>query len=496
MHYLAVGLLILLSACPSDEATAPVDAAMPSDTGAAADALNDALFVDTLPVDIVNGDAPGTEVAATDDGIQNDTASPPSIPPNILLVIADDLGLDAMPCYGWASAEANTPILDALCQKSVRFEQAWATPTCSPTRASMLTGRYPFRTGVVAPAGGPDAPGLPIDAYTLPKALDALVPGHYAHANIGKWHLADKNNGGDGSPNDLGYSFYSGLLAGTLPDYFNWTKITNGVAFDVTNYATTETVDDAISWLGTVDQPWFLWVAFNAPHSPFHVPPKELYTQTLAANATCKGATRGPCYRAAIEALDAELGRLLEAINDPDLTHTVLIFVGDNGTPGQVLKEYPDGRGKGTLYQGGIHVPLFIAGSGIAEPGRQVNALVDTTDIFSTILELAGAIPPKQTPSNAPIDGRSLVPYLLASDANPIRTWVLSELTSANEDVSGVDRAIRDTQYKLIQWADGTTAFYHVAADPFEAVDLLAGTLTPEEQNALDALLAQSTALQ
>jgi arylsulfatase B len=449
----------------------------------------------TTPVEVtdVGADTALPEGDAVSDG---EGVAPPSSPPNILLVIADDLGLDATPCYGWPSATANTPVLDALCAKGVRFEQAWAHPTCSPTRASMLTGRYPFRTGVGSPTGGPGSPGISIDAYSLPVALEALAPVKYAHANIGKWHLADTSNGAAESPNNLGYSFYSGLLGGTLPDYYDWTKVTNGVQFAVTNYATTETVDDAIAWLSTVDKPWFLWLAFNAPHSPFHVPPSTLYSQNLAADAACKGGARSRCFRASIEALDAELGRLLEAIDDPNLDNTVVIFIGDNGTPGQVLEGYPDGRGKGTLYQGGIHVPLFIAGAGIVAAGRQVDSLVDATDIFATVLELAGASVPAQTPTGAPIDGQSLVPYLASSETSPIRDWVVAELSSSDDAFDGLDRAIRDSRYKLIQWVNGTTAFYDLSVDLMEENDLLLGTLTAEQQTAYDALMAQSAALQ
>ena len=193
--------------------------------------------------------------------------------------------------------------------------------------------------------------------------------------------------------------------------------------------------------------------------------------------------------------MDAELGRLLEGLKDPDLDQTYIIFIGDNGTAGKVLKGYPEGHGKDSLYQGGIHVPLFIAGPGIVNPGRSVTELVDVTDIFATILELAGATPPTVTPDGEPIDGRSLVPYLTDENATAHRLFAVAELLSSQADAEGRGRAIRDGRYKLIGWTKGTSAFFDLQADPFETTNLLDGTLNEVEQAAYDALVLQSETL-
>jgi|GEM_PF-1321192 len=305
--------------------------------------------------------------------------NPTASNPNFLLLIADDFGLDkatfdaSNPCYdiGDASEDPAMPNLAALCQSGVRFDNAWAMPTCSPTRATMLTGQLPFRHGIGAPLGR--GVSLSLDSTTLPGLLAAAESG-YATANIGKWHVS--NNPTD--PNTLGWEHYSGTLTGGIADYERWSRTVNGVTETNTDYATTVAVDDAVSWLDGVpsEQPWLLWLAFNAPHTPFHKPPNELHEyDDLPEYDNSLDPT--PYFAAMSQAMDTEIGRLFDHLKTTgQWENTVIIFIGDNGTSGQIASTPFDRQhAKGSLTQGGIAVPMMIAGPGV-QGGRALSQIV------------------------------------------------------------------------------------------------------------------------
>jgi arylsulfatase B len=414
-------------------------------------------------------------------------------PKNILLLIADDLGLDASACYQVGQNVAQTPNIQELCDRGVVFRNAWVNPICSATRATLLTGRYGFRTGV----GRTAPPGLQEEEFTLPMALDANPALGYGHATVGKWHLNTARNGSPRHPNNMGWHHFSGLLSGVLPDYFQYTKVVDGVEHEVSNYATTETVDDAVSWLENQDGPWLLWVAFNAPHEPFHIPPAHLHSvDGIADDPRSARENPLPYYKAAIEAMDSEIGRLFAAIGPEEMARTHIIYVGDNGTPGRVIQApYEQEKAKGSLYNGGVHVPLIIAGPAIHTPGRDVDALVNGTDLFATTLELAGVDPSTTIPANITHDSVSMLPYLMDPTTAPQRTWIMSELFSP-QSMASDGKTIRDETYKLIKFSNGNQAFYDLSVDPYEATDLLLmGALTAEQQAGYDQLSDSLTGL-
>jgi arylsulfatase B len=201
---------------------------------------------------------------------------------NVVLIIADDLGSNWCGFQENRVDTVNMPNVRKLLSRGVRFSNAWANPVCSPTRAGILTGRYSFRTGV----GNVVTNAMQLDTaeITIPKLLkNANVPTKYAVANIGKWHLHAPMAANYGNPSKLGWDTYSGTFTGQpVTTYTNWAKVTNGVASTSTNYLTTETASDAINWLsqqGT--KPFFLWLAFNAPHLPYHLPPDSLIINLL-----------------------------------------------------------------------------------------------------------------------------------------------------------------------------------------------------------------------
>ncbi|MEM1094881.1 MAG: sulfatase-like hydrolase/transferase [Bacteroidota bacterium] len=390
--------------------------------------------------------------------------------PNVLIVIADDVGVDALGMYGIGTDQPNTPNLDALAAEGIRFDNAWAYPTCAPTRAAMLTGLYGNKTDVLTVPGH-----LDLGFTTLFEQVAAVTSRAYAVASIGKWHLARGNN--LTNPNDQGADHFVGFMGGAVSDYYAWERVENGVASASTAYTTSQLTDEAIAWIGEQRQPWLLWLAHGAAHTPFHVPPSSLFTRTRTASNLDQ-------YLATIEALDHEIGRLLDAMPPAERANTLVLFVGDNGTPRQVLQGFPSGRGKGTLYEGGLRVPLIAAGAGVTRVGETETAPVHVLDVFATVTEVLG------TDLDGGINNSFSFKDLLSDAAAPTRPYNLSEVTSDTQDAV----AIRDAQYKLIASAEGQQEFYDLLADPFERNDLTLSGLTAAQLAALATLEAEARA--
>ncbi|HEX6013611.1 MAG TPA: sulfatase-like hydrolase/transferase [Geminicoccaceae bacterium] len=420
-------------------------------------------------------------------------------PRNILLIIADDFGVDVAEFYPTSVREVTTPPappmpnLRALARRGVLFARAWANPWCSPTRATILTGRYGFRTGIGRAWSG-ERPPLALSEFTLPEAFRAGSDSGYVLANLGKWHLS----GGASDPNRQGWAHYAGMPpgAGSLPSYFSWSKTVDGATATSRTYATTDTVNEAAAEIARAearDLPYFLWVAFAAPHFPFHKPPNALHSRD---SLPATGASNRAYFEAMVEALDTEIGRLLRSV---ELATTTVIFVGDNGTTGSVIESpYPSSKDKGTMYQGGVRVPLLIAGAGVDEPDRLVTQLVNTADLFLTILELAGIDPADGVPAGTRADGVSLLPYMENRAHPEPRAWVYAEQFPTRYDARW-QRAIGNARYKLIERAAGlslpTREFFDLANDPFERTNLLGRTLTATQRTNLTSLDRQLDAL-
>jgi arylsulfatase A-like enzyme len=410
---------------------------------------------------------------------------------NVLLVVADDLGTEKLAAYGETASPPSTPTLDSLAARGVRFRSAWADALCSPTRACILTGRYAFRTGVgwALPVSGGQV--LRVSETTLPEALDGASAG-YAHAAFGKWHLGDQQNGGALAPNVAGFSHFAGMILGWLfPPlaYDSWPRTVDGVTEMTTAYATTVTVDDALAWLRQQPEPWFCYVAFYAPHDPFHAPPAHLHHQDLAGRDPATEPL--PFYKAMVEAMDHELGRLLDAV-DPTLARTDVIFVGDNGTPAEVVVPplRPD-RAKASPYEGGVRVPLIVAGPSVAAGGRECASLVAAVDLFPTVLELAGVDP---TQRFRRIDGVSLGPLLRDPAAPSPRASLYTELFAGADPWRDGFVAARDPRFKLIRRyaSDGSLQeeAFDLETDPHEERDLLVAPLEPLARDRISELAA------
>ncbi|MCP5043276.1 MAG: sulfatase-like hydrolase/transferase [bacterium] len=464
-------------------------------------------------------------------GEEPTSPSKPERPPNILLVIADDVGVDQVAAYREGAAPANTPNIDALAARGVLFRNVWANPVCSSTRATILTGRYGFRTGVgfVARWGAQ----LRDRETTVAELLVRHPTAPYGTAAFGKWHLAagrawESDAKIFSAPIRAGFSRFRGVFKNIVDSYTHWHEVAVSEVrvgeinaehprFN-TRYNTSEIVDEAAAWIRGFeaerpDAPWFVWLAFNAAHQPFHKPPRSLHTVDLdAPSVSCENPPPfeqpqhlRPCYQAMIEAMDTELGRLLERELDPEsLARTTVIFVGDNGSAkGAVLDPRLRGRMKGTPYEGGINVPLVVAGSGVeAAGGRESEVLVNTTDLFGAVLELAGMDAAGSVPSHfangqpVVLDSIALLAVLASPDIAPAahpRQFAYAELFKRGEPDPRwpVARAVRDAYgYKLIRFVEGVgrEELYDLSRDPFEEHNLLGLGLDAAAAAALETL--------
>ena len=386
--------------------------------------------------------------------------------PNILLIISDDLGLDASSSYTVGIETPVTPTLDALAADGLVFDNAWANPACSPTRATILTGRYGIRTGVLWPGDE-----ISLAETSLQTFIDTNVPNTYNHAVIGKWHLAGRDPEKSGyidNPNLLGIDYFAGLIGGGVFDYLSWTLVENGQDSESQDYTTTAFVDLTIDWIAGQQGPWFAWLAFNAPHTPFHLPPLGLHDRdALSADQAEIDADPRPYYLAMIEAMDREIGRLLASFSAETRANTVIIYIGDNGTPRQVIQGHVPGHGKGSVYEGGVAVPLIVSGRGVTRTGERESALVSSVDLFATIAALAG------TGTEEFNDSKSFA-ELLSNATTGLREYAYTEIKRDMDPFFRDDWAIRNDRYKLIQRLASEQELYDLEADPFEQDNLLA----------------------
>ena len=417
---------------------------------------------------------------------------------NTVLIIADDLGIDYCGFYENHQDTASLPNIRSLLSKGVLFNKAMSNPVCSSTRSGIFTGQYSFRTGVGNVVGGIGGSN-PLDTaeMCIPKLLQIHNP-NINKAQFGKWHLHTGQTPNLLNPNRMGWDHYVGNFSGTLSSYTNWTKITDGVSSTSTTYATTDITNEAISWISSQDptQPFFLWLAYNAPHSPYHLPPAGLHSYTGLSGTTGDINTHPvPYFKASLEALDHEVGRLFDSLQvTGQMDSTDFIFIGDNGNALQVSQIANSSRAKGTLYDYGIHVPFLISGPSVITPGRISNALVNTADIFATVLELMDVGEWTQyIPANKPVDSHSLLPILL-NQTDSIRPWAFSEIFKIDTDSSD-GKTMRNLNYKLFRFDYGAEEFYHLSSDPEETINLLLGTLSIEQQSNYNYLCTEMTAL-
>jgi arylsulfatase A-like enzyme len=416
--------------------------------------------------------------------------------PNLVFIMADDLGNADL---GYRGAEIKTPNIDRLATAGVRCESFYGMPVCTPSRAALMTGRYPIRHGlqtlVIFPSHGY---GLPTDERTLPQALKAAG---YQTYMVGKWHLghADRKFW----PQNRGFDHFYGNLVGEV-DYFtkerggliDWQR--NGEFLKEDGYFTTLIGDEAVKLIDAQDpaKPFFLYFASLAPHGPYQVP-KE-YSDRYASIRDEKRRA----YAGMITALDDQVGRIVAALERKGLRQdTMIVFASDNGgatsalfatgarspedrkeSGGVGLGEKPPASnghfraGKGSLYEGGVRVPAFVNWPGKLKPGV-VNQPVHMTDIMPTLLALAGG----KGADDHPFDGKDI--WATLAEGKP------STHEEILVNVEAIRGAIRRGDWKLVRMATypGKTELYNLADDPGEKNNV--ADRHPEIVRELDARL-------
>ena len=398
--------------------------------------------------------------------------------PNFILVLVDDLGWRDWGCYGHPFHE--TPNLDRLAAESVKFTQAYsACPVCSPTRASLMTGRYPARLHLTDWIPGrrqwptsklltvPFEQQLPLAETTLPELLKPLG---YRSASVGKWHL-----GGEGfAPADQGFDVnIGGDHRGSPPGYFgpfNLVNLKGGTKADLLTDRLTEEAAQFIS--DNAGRPFLLYLPHYTVHTPIQAP--EALTEKYRRKMASLGLDGNPTYAAMVETLDHSIGRLREKVKAAGIENeTVWIITSDNGglrfegkAPKPVTDNSPARSGKGHLYEGGIRVPLLIRWPGVTRNGAESATPVITPDLFATIAEIAGA------KLGQAVDGRSLTPILRGGQlaARPL-FWHYPHYSNQGGTPGG---AIRDDDWKLIEfYEDGRLELYHLKSDAGERLNLV-----------------------
>ncbi|GEA11518.1 YHYH protein [Alteromonas sp. KUL49] len=397
---------------------------------------------------------------------------------NILFIISDDHGLDASNQYNYTNDAPVTPNLDQLADSGIVFENVWVTPACTTTRAAILTGMHGINSGVsFVPAT------LDTSSQTIAKYLKSSgVPDAYATAAFGKWHLAGGRDTNLLHPNESGFDHYAGNLS-NIDDYYQWELTINGEQQTSSNYHTSEITTLALNWIQEQQQPWFVWLAYQAPHSPFHLPPTELHDRNqLTGDASDINANTREYYLAAIDAMDTEIGRLLDSMDDQTLDNTLVIFIGDNGTPRGVIDTgvYQRTRAKGTLYEGGIRVPMFVAGRGVTRSSAREERLVNATDFYTTLGQVAGM----QTAQL--YDSTSFFDVLTDANATSTRENNYSEFES--DDVTGW--TVKDDTLKYIQFEDGSHHLFAIDGVLDEGTDLAGDTAYSDDIQRFVALAA------
>ena len=446
--------------------------------------------------------------------------------PNILMFIADDASTVEFAAYNEDPNKiwAHTPTIDHLAATGVLFKKSYAKPICSPTRAALHTGRYGFRTGVGTLTNEEERPLNP-DEILIPQMIDEGTDGLYATALIGKLHMSSRATRGsfETFACDGGYDYFAGSMANLerrRGNYRSWArtvarKTPNGCVFETKEsheYAPTQNVNDALEWIGEQTKPWFCMVNWNVPHAPYEAPPPALYdTDRWTFNSPSDG-TSVDKYRAMLQAMDSEMGRLLAGLPGYVRSNTHVIFWADNGTPQPVVQEPPFRavHGKRTVYEQGVRVPLIWAGPGIDSPHRETDILVQAEDFFVTFADVLDVNLTTLYPGRT-YDGVTFAPHLFNKSATGLRNYVYTETWSPNipnaDAAYSGPRMIRDLQYKFIRDIDQTgTVFpsigdemYDLDADPLEVANLIpggaTGTLTAAQLQAYNELTTELTTI-
>jgi arylsulfatase A-like enzyme len=392
---------------------------------------------------------------------------PRQVPPNIVFIMADDLGYADVGCYG--RPDIKTPNIDRIAARGVRFLQGYAnSAVCSATRTALITGRYQYRlrVGLEEPLGG-NTVGLPPEQPTLPSLLRKAG---YSTTLIGKWHLGQLPNFG---PLQSGYEHFYGFRGGGL-DYYRHTPgpgpnedlWDDDMPVHQAGYLTDllgSRAVDVVNRYARTRQPFLVSLHFNAPHWPWEAPGDEAESERLRAENRGLGAYDAgtqDTYRKMVEAMDAQIGRVVKALDDNRLIdNTIVVFTSDNGGE-RFSMTWPFTGRKTELLEGGLRIPSIVSWPSRIPEGRTSDQVSITMDWMPTLLAAAGTSPDPA----APPDGINLLPHLTSSTPAVARTLYWRYKANAQ-------RAMRDGDYKFLKILDNTFLF-NVAKDPMERANL------------------------
>jgi arylsulfatase A-like enzyme len=424
---------------------------------------------------------------------QSATAAHAATHPNIILILADDLGWTGLGCYG--SDLHETPHLDRLARESVRFTDAYAaSPVCSPTRAGILTGKHPARLGITIWSEGaltpprnrvllqaPSLHDLPHAETTLAKHLQNAG---YLTALVGKWHLGDAGH----SPETQGFDVnIGGTHWGAPATYFypyrgpfgqekEFRYIPHLEFGQPGEYLTDRLTDEALKIIATAgDKPFFLYLAHHAPHTPIEAKPELVARFERKLKPGLRH--HNPDYAAMMHSLDESVGRILDALDQRGLAgRTIVIFTSDNGGyigeygGRQVTDNAPLRSGKGSCYEGGVRVPLLVRWPGVTPRGEICREPVILTDLHPTILEMARC--DVAAGANTALDGLSLTVLLKNPAARLPRETLFFHYPHYYATTTPVS-AVRAGDWKLLEYfEDNRVELYNLRDDLGEQRDL------------------------
>jgi len=433
--------------------------------------------------------------------------------PNFVFILVDDLGWRDLGCYG--STFYETPNVDRLAAGGMKFTDAYAAcPVCSPTRASIMTGKYPARVGITDWIPGfktgnkdPEVLNTPEDLHYLPyeetTLAEAFKEAGYDTFFAGKWHLGEKPYHPDrhGFDINLGGNHMGQPKGGYFAPYDN-PELMDGPDGE---YLTDRLGDESVRFLGSREgDPFLLYLSFYTVHTPIQ-PRKdheEKYKKKLAGRPDLTGTQfyvegeskvrltqDNPAYAAMVQSMDENVGKVLDALDDLGIADdTVVIFMSDNGGLSTVPRAGPTSNlplraGKGWLYEGGIREPMIVRWPGVTEPGGTCGVPVTSTDFYPTMLEMAGL--PLRPDQHA--DGVSLAP-LLRGEASIDREAVFWHFPHYHGSRSKPGGAVRAGDFKLIEFFEGNRLeLYNLKEDIGETKNLV--DALPEKVRELKALL-------
>lgn len=392
--------------------------------------------------------------------------------PNVLVILVDDLGYGDLSSYG--ATDLKSPHIDALLRRGMKFNNFYANcPVCSPTRAALLTGRYQDMVGV---------PGVirthPQNSwgYLVPSAVtlaDVFQEAGYHTGIVGKWHLGLET---PNVPNQRGFDFFRGFLGDMMDDYYhhrrhdvNYMRF-NEKQVDPEGHATdlfTEWTCDFLKQQAQTEQPFFLYLAYNAPHTPIQ-PPADWLEKIKQREAGIDPARAK--LVALIEHLDAGIGEVVKTLDETGLSeNTLVIFSSDNGGQLSVGANNGDLRdGKQSMYEGGLKVPTGVVWKGHISPNTESDFMAMSMDLFPTVCEAAGINVP------AGLDSVSILPTLEGKPQKPLRKhWFFRRREGGNRYGGKTIEAVRSGDWKLLQNSPfAPLELYNLKADPLEKENL------------------------